>query len=66
MAERTLQGSLPDEGRQRAVIENVTPNVDEGRFAAKRVAGDSVVVEADCRSAHHVSHFPNDGPSARP
>ena len=43
----TAQGRIPPEGRQRAVIENVTPCVDGGRFPAKRVVGDKVVVEAD-------------------
>ncbi|HUX23577.1 MAG TPA: maltotransferase domain-containing protein, partial [Burkholderiales bacterium] len=32
----------------RAVIERITPSVDNGRFAAKRIVGDAVVVEADC------------------
>jgi hypothetical protein len=36
--------------RQRAVIEYVQPTVDGGRFAVKRVIGESVVVEADIRS----------------
>jgi starch synthase (maltosyl-transferring) len=35
------------EGRERAVIEAVTPIVDAGRFAVKRCAGDLVTVEAD-------------------
>ncbi len=35
------------DGRMRAVIERVTPSVDNGRFAAKRIVGDAVVVEAD-------------------
>jgi len=30
-----------------AVIENVRPSVDAGRFAAKRVVGEPVVVTAD-------------------
>src|SRR5207244_10324047 len=37
-----------DDGRARAVIEAVTPSVDCGRFPIKRVAGDEVIVEADC------------------
>lgn len=32
---------------QRVVIEDVMPRVDGGRFAAKRVVGDAVTVEAD-------------------
>ncbi len=43
---------LPD-GRVRAVIENVTPSVDGGRFPIKRVAGDSVEVRADCFADGH-------------
>jgi len=31
----------------RIAIENVTPNVDDGRFAAKRVVGEPVAIEAD-------------------
>ena len=41
------------EGRVRAVIERVTPSVDGGRFAAKRIAGDEVIVEADCFTDGH-------------
>ncbi len=37
----------PENGRKRVVIEHVTPEIDAGRFPAKRVAGDEVVVEAD-------------------
>ena len=33
-------------GRSRVLIEDVTPHVDHGRFAPKRVAGDSVDVRA--------------------
>jgi starch synthase (maltosyl-transferring) len=35
------------EGRRRAVVEGVTPHVDDGRFPIKRSVGDVVVVEAD-------------------
>jgi starch synthase (maltosyl-transferring) len=45
--------ALPVEGRVRAVIENVTPCVDGGRFAAKSIAGDRVAVEADCFADGH-------------
>ena len=45
--------ALPDEGRRRAVIENVTPQVDGGRFPAKRVVGDMLVVEADVFADGH-------------
>ncbi len=35
------------DGRRRVIIEGITPEIDGGRFAAKRVAGDVVRVEAD-------------------
>jgi starch synthase (maltosyl-transferring) len=41
------------DGRQRAVIERVTPRVDDGRFPIKRVVGESVVVEADVFTDGH-------------
>ncbi|MCK0508382.1 alpha-1,4-glucan--maltose-1-phosphate maltosyltransferase [Aromatoleum anaerobium] len=44
---------VPDEGRIRAVIESVTPQVDGGRFAVKRVVGDEFDVEADCFADGH-------------
>ncbi|RRA47334.1 alpha-1,4-glucan--maltose-1-phosphate maltosyltransferase [Acidipila sp. EB88] len=37
----------PNDGQNRVVITHVTPEIDAGRFAAKRVEGDTVVVEAD-------------------
>ena len=37
----------------RVTIESITPNVDEGRFPAKRVVGDMVIVEADVFSDGH-------------
>lgn len=42
-----------NDGHMRAVIERVTPSVDSGRFAAKRIVGDAVVVEADCFTDGH-------------
>jgi starch synthase (maltosyl-transferring) len=44
---------FPPEGRQRAVIENVKPEIDAGRFAAKRTVGDTVAVEADMFADGH-------------
>ena len=41
------------DGRSRAVIENIQPAVDGGRFAVKRVVGDEVVIEADCFADGH-------------
>jgi starch synthase (maltosyl-transferring) len=39
--------------RARVVIEGLTPQVDCGRFSARRVLGDSVVVEADVFADGH-------------
>jgi starch synthase (maltosyl-transferring) len=48
--------TLPErEGRQRAVIENVAPEIDGGRFAIKRIVGERVVVEADIFADGHDS-----------
>jgi starch synthase (maltosyl-transferring) len=44
---------VTSDGRVRAVVENITPAVDGGRFAVKRIAGDTVVVEADCLADGH-------------
>ena len=44
---------LPAEGRARAVVEDVSPRVDDGRFAIKRIVGDRVIVEADCFADGH-------------
>jgi starch synthase (maltosyl-transferring) len=40
-------------GRRRVVIERVTPQIDCGQFAIKRVAGETVVVEADVFADGH-------------
>jgi starch synthase (maltosyl-transferring) len=44
---------LPTDGRQRVVVENVTPRVDGGRFPIKRVVGDSLTVQADAFGDGH-------------
>ena len=41
------------EGRQRVVIERVSPEIDCGRFAIKRTIGEPVVVEADIFADGH-------------
>ncbi len=41
------------DGRRRVIIENVSPSVDDGRFAAKRVEGDLVAAEADIFADGH-------------
>ena len=46
---------LPGDGRKRVVIERVTPSVDDGRFPARRTAGDLVHVEADIFADGHDS-----------
>src|SRR5215472_11381179 len=38
---------------RRVIIENVTPQIDEGRFPAKRTVGEDVVVEADAFADGH-------------
>ncbi len=37
---------LPEEGRNRVIIESVTPAIDGGRFPIKRIVGDETTVEA--------------------
>ncbi|MGB6160701.1 MAG: alpha-1,4-glucan--maltose-1-phosphate maltosyltransferase [Acidobacteriaceae bacterium] len=43
----------PADGRKRVVIESVTPEIDAGRFPIKRIAGDTVRVEADVFADGH-------------
>jgi starch synthase (maltosyl-transferring) len=42
-----------EENRRRAIIENVKPEIDDGRFPIKRVVGEKVVVEADVFTDGH-------------
>jgi starch synthase (maltosyl-transferring) len=49
----TMPPRSHSEGLRHAIIENVTPSVDCGRFAAKRCVGDRVTVEADVFSDGH-------------
>lgn len=44
---------LPQDGRQRVVIENVKPEIDAGRFPVKRTVGEKVTVEADIFADGH-------------
>jgi starch synthase (maltosyl-transferring) len=46
--ERSALTKLP-----RIVIDNVAPTVDQGRFAAKRVVGETIVIEADVYTDGH-------------
>ena len=41
------------DGRRRVIIEGITPQVDCGRFPAKRTVGDQVRVEADVFTDGH-------------
>jgi starch synthase (maltosyl-transferring) len=41
------------DGRVRAIIESIAPQVDHGRFAVKRIIGDRVDIEADCFTDGH-------------
>lgn len=43
----------PEEGRNRVIIEGVTPEIDGGRFPIKRIAGEETVVEADALADGH-------------
>ncbi len=50
---RAVGSSHTTDGRARAVVENVAPSVDDGRFPIKRSAGETVVVEADVFADGH-------------
>lgn len=45
--------NLPEHGRRRAIIENVRPSVDAGRFPCKRIVGDRVRIECDVFTDGH-------------
>ena len=44
---------LPIDGRQRVTVARVSPEVESGRFAIKRVVGEVVIVEADVFTDGH-------------
>lgn len=44
---------MPMEGRQRSVISNVKPQIEEGRYAIKRIIGDEVTISADIFTDGH-------------
>src|SRR5438128_2064774 len=53
-AEAAQPTSAPiHDGRVRAVVDALLPSVDCGRFAAKRIAGEPVLVEAHCFADGH-------------
>ncbi|MEO5919303.1 MAG: alpha-1,4-glucan--maltose-1-phosphate maltosyltransferase [Candidatus Limnocylindrales bacterium] len=45
--------AYPEDGRRRAIVDSIAPAVDGGRFPAKRVVGDTVVVEVDAFADGH-------------
>ncbi len=47
------QNTFPASGCSRAVIENVRPEVDGGRFPIKRTLGEDIIVEADVFADGH-------------
>jgi starch synthase (maltosyl-transferring) len=51
----TQMAKPEQDGRRRAVIETVSPEIDGGRFAVKRTLGDTVRVEADIFTDGHDS-----------
>src|ERR1700712_558158 len=48
-----LRRMKPTEGRRRVIIEEIQPQVDGGRYPAKRVIGDTVTVTAAIFSDGH-------------
>jgi len=44
---------LPRDGRHRVIIARLSPEIDSGRFAIKRVVGEPVIVEADVFADSH-------------
>jgi starch synthase (maltosyl-transferring) len=50
---KAMRRAAPTPGWNRVVIENVTPEVDVGRFPIKRTVGERIDVEADCYTDGH-------------
>src|ERR1700712_1466996 len=48
-----LRRMKPTEGRRRVVVEEIQPQIDGGRYPAKRVIGDTVTVTAAIFSDGH-------------
>ena len=48
-----IPSALPSSGRVRAVVEDVRPSLDAGRFPIKRVVGDRVTVDCDAFADGH-------------
>lgn len=53
MPKKAPKKSVGLDGRRRVVIEGVDPELDAGRFAAKRIAGDEVTIAADIFTDGH-------------
>ena len=53
MANESAPVAARPDGRARAVIENIAPAVNDGRFAIKRAIGERVIVEADVFTDGH-------------
>lgn len=53
MREHGTPDEQSSDGRKRVIIERITPSVDHGRFAIKRVVGEDVFVEADIFADGH-------------
>jgi len=54
--QREIDTPMPDlllDGRQRVIVTRVSPEIECGRFAIKRVVGESVIVEADVFADGH-------------
>ncbi len=45
--------NAPTDGRRRAIVEGVTPQLDGGRFPIKRIVGDRLTIEADAFADGH-------------
>ena len=48
-----IMAIVMETGRRRVVIENITPEIDDGQFAIKRIVGDRVRVSADALTDGH-------------
>ena len=53
LGELAIMAEQQTDGRRRVVIEGVSPEIDCGRFAIKRVVGETVLVEADVFADGH-------------
>ena len=49
----TPPAAMPEEGRQRVVINGLQPSVERGRYAVKRIVGEEVSVEANIYAEGH-------------